>query len=119
VKTVARLLLVEDESISRFQLTHFLTDEGYTVIPVGSGEEALKLLCAEMFDAVLTDFKLTGPVRGTDILKSFERVSPGKGKLLITAYPEQDVGTASIGALYVPKPVQLDDLLQKLRSVAL
>jgi CheY-like chemotaxis protein len=66
---VARLLLVEDEAISRFQLTQFLTDEGYTVIAVASGEEALKLFHTEQFDAVITDFKLAGRVTGTDVLK--------------------------------------------------
>jgi DNA-binding NtrC family response regulator len=49
---LARLLLVEDEAISRFQLAQFLTEEGYTVIPVPSGEEALKLFHTETFDVV-------------------------------------------------------------------
>jgi CheY-like chemotaxis protein len=114
---MARLLLVEDESISRLQLTDFLTEEGYTVVSLASGEEALRLLQTESFDAVLTDFKLAGSVTGTDVLKAFERVSPGKGKLFITAYPPDEVKPESLGALYVPKPVQLDDLLLKLRSL--
>jgi CheY-like chemotaxis protein len=114
---VARLLLVEDESISRLQLSEFLTEEGYTVVALASGEEALKLLHTENFDAVLTDFKLPGAITGTDVLKAFERVSPGKGKLFITAYPEHEVQPGLLAALYVPKPVHFDDLLQKLKSV--
>lgn len=47
-----KLLVVENEAISRLNLTQFLSDEGYTVIPVGSGEEALKILETESFDAV-------------------------------------------------------------------
>jgi DNA-binding NtrC family response regulator len=113
---LARLLLVEDESIARFQLTQFLTDEGYTVIPVASGEEALKLFQNETFDVVITDFKLTGAVTGTDVLKAFERMRPGKGKVFLTAYPPHEVQAESVGALYVPKPVQLDDLLIKLKT---
>jgi len=112
-----RVLLVEDEAISRFQLTQFLTDEGYTVIPVASGEEALKLLRTETFDAVISDFKLPGTVTGTDVLKVFGRVSPGKAKILITAYPAHEVKAEEVGALYVSKPLQLDALLVKLKSI--
>jgi CheY-like chemotaxis protein len=114
---VPKLLLVEDDSISRLQLTQFLTEEGYAVVPFATGEEALTLLEAENFDAVLTDFKLAGAVTGTDVLKAFERISPGKGKLFITAYPEHEVRPEAVGALYVPKPIQLDDLLLKLKTV--
>jgi DNA-binding NtrC family response regulator len=113
----ARLLFVEDEAISRFQLTQFLTGEGFTVVPVCTGEEALKLFRTENFDAVLTDFKLAGAVTGIDVLEAFERFSPAKGRMLITGYPAHELQAESIRALYVPKPVQLDDLLLKLKSV--
>jgi CheY-like chemotaxis protein len=114
---LAKILLIEDEAISRHQLTHFLTDEGYTVIPVASGEEALKLLLTENFDAVITDYRLTGAVTGIDVVKAYDRVSPGKGKMLVTAYPAHEVQTDSVGAFYIPKPILLDDLLLKLKSV--
>jgi two-component system response regulator PilR (NtrC family) len=114
---LARLLLVEDEAISRFQLTQFLTDEGYTVIPVATGEEAVKLLPTENFDVVVTDLKLAGRITGTDVLDAFERVSPGKGKILLTAYPAHEVQAEYVGAVYVPKPVQLDELLVKIKGV--
>jgi DNA-binding NtrC family response regulator len=114
---LAKVLLVEDEAISRFQLTQFLTDEGYTVIPLASGEEALKLLQTEIFGAVITDFKLTGAVTGIEVLKAFDRLSPGKGKMLITAYPAREAQAESVGALYVAKPIHLDSLLTKLKSI--
>jgi CheY-like chemotaxis protein len=114
---LARVLLVEDESISRFQLTQFLTDAGYTVIPVASGEEALKLLQSENFDAVLTDFKLAGDVTGTDVLEAFEQVNPSIRKVFITGYPEHEVRAESVGAVYIPKPIQPDDLLLKLKNL--
>jgi DNA-binding NtrC family response regulator len=114
---LARLLLVEDEAIARLHLAQFLTDGGHSVVPLASGEEALKLLQTETFDAVITDFKLGGTVSGIDLLTAFERVSPGKGKILVTAYPAHELRAEALGALYVAKPVQLDAFLRKLKSV--
>lgn len=114
---MARLLLANDEPISRFQLSQFLTDEGYTVIAVGSGEEALQLLKTETFDAVITDFQLGGTINGIEVLSEHQRISPDRGRILITAYPSYQVKPETVGALYVPKPIQLDVLLAHLKSV--
>jgi DNA-binding NtrC family response regulator len=114
---VTRLLLVEDEAISRFQLSQFLTEEGYTVIPLATGEEALKILKTESFDVVITDFKLASTVDGIAVLTQFERVSPGKGKILMTAYPAHEVRPEAVGAIYIPKPVELENLLLQLKSI--
>jgi response regulator RpfG family c-di-GMP phosphodiesterase len=111
-----RLLLVEDEPVSRLQLSRFLTDEGYCVIPLASGKEALNLLKMETFDAVIADFKLIGDVNGVDVLTRFESLTPGRCKILVTGYSPEQVGEKLIGTLYVSKPIKLDDLLLKLKS---
>lgn len=114
---VIRLLLVEDEAVSRLQLAQFLTDEGYSVIPVATGQEALKILETESFDAVITDSSLGRGLTGIDVLTRFESLMPGRGKILITAYSPGEVGEKSVGALYVSKPIDLDEFLLKLKSV--
>jgi CheY-like chemotaxis protein len=113
---LTRVLLVENEAISRAAVSQFLVSEGYYVVPLASGEEALKLLETENFDAVITDYKHGYGVTGIDVLRRFEELAPGRGKLLMTAYaPYQIAETA--GAVFVSKPVDLDDLLGKLKSV--
>jgi CheY-like chemotaxis protein len=112
-----RLLLVEDEPISRLQLARFLTDEGYLVIPLASGKEALNLLKMETFDAVIADFQLIGGVNGVDVLTRFDSLTPGRCKILMTGYSPEQVGEKLVGTLYLSKPVKLDDLLMKLKSV--
>jgi CheY-like chemotaxis protein len=111
------LLLVEDEPISRLQLAQFLTDEGYMVIPLASGKEALNLLKMETFDAVIADFQLIGGVNGVDVLTRFDSLTPGRCKILMTGYSAEQVGEKLVGTLYLSKPVKLDDLLMKLKSV--
>lgn len=114
---LTRLLLVEDEAVSRLGLTRFLIAEGYAVTSVASGEEALKQLDAESFDGVITDSKLGHGVNGIDILTRFESLNPGAAKLLITAHPPGHVGEQTVGAIYVSKPVDLEELLLKLKSI--
>jgi DNA-binding NtrC family response regulator len=111
-----RVLLVEDEAIARLHLAHFLADEGYQVIPLASGEEALKLMKSEDFDAVITDFKLAGRVSGIDVLSEFDRLKPGRPKVLVSAYSPDQLGS-SVEAVFIPKPIDLDDLLIKLKTV--
>jgi CheY-like chemotaxis protein len=111
------ILVVEDEPLSRLALTRFLSDAGYSVKEAASGEEALKLLNTGTFDAVIADFKLKDEITGFEVLSEFERITPGRGKILLTAYPAQEVRAESVGAVYVPKPVELDDLLLKLRKI--
>jgi CheY-like chemotaxis protein len=112
-----RLLLVEDEPISRLQLAQFLTDEGYLVIPLASGKEALNLLKMETFDAVIADFQLIGGVNGVDVLTRFDSLTPGRCKILMTGYSPDQMGEKLVGTLYISKPIKLDDLLLKLKSV--
>jgi DNA-binding NtrC family response regulator len=114
---LSRILLVEDEAVTRLHLTQFLTDEGHFVIPVATGEEALKILQTEKFDAVIADYKLGSAVNGAQVLAYFERISPGSGKVLLTAYPAQEIAESPQGALHISKPLQIDDLLIKLKSI--
>jgi response regulator RpfG family c-di-GMP phosphodiesterase len=114
---VIKLLLVEDEPISRLQLAQFLTDEGYKVIPLASGEEALKLLATESFDGVITDSNLGRRVSGVDILNRFETLNPRGAKLLITGYVQGQLPKQPLSTVYISKPINLNDLLLKLRSV--
>jgi DNA-binding NtrC family response regulator len=111
-----KLLLVEDEAIARLHLAHFLSDEGYQVVPLASGEEALKIMARENFDAVITDFKLAGAINGIDVLTEFDRLSPDRPKLLVSAYSPVQLGTR-VEAVYIAKPIDLDDLLLKLKAV--
>jgi two-component system response regulator HydG len=114
---LATVLVVEDEPLSRFALSGSLRDAGYFVEEAASGEAALELLKTKTFDAVIADFKLKGRVNGLEVLTAFERVTPGRAKILMTAYLPKEIGAESVGAVHVSKPVDLEDLLKKLKSI--
>jgi CheY-like chemotaxis protein len=52
------LLVVEDESISRYAFARLLTKEGYDVKEAANGLEALNLLKTHRFDLVIPDLAM-------------------------------------------------------------
>ncbi|MGH7825857.1 MAG: response regulator [Candidatus Binatia bacterium] len=112
------VLLVEDEPLSRRQVARFIRNEGYLVQEAATGKAALDLINSNDFAVVITDLRLPDAVTGMDILNRFEQVSPRRGKILITAFGSDTIEMAarSLGALYISKPLDLEDLLLKIKS---
>jgi len=112
------ILLVEDEPILRRNLALFLKTEGYFVADVESGAKALNLISSSSFDAVISDFRLGNKINGLDVLTRFEHRFPGKSKILVSGtLTDLKRRCESMGALFMHKPIQLDDLLIKLKSL--
>jgi two-component system, response regulator PdtaR len=62
---MAKLLIVEDESIVALELESRLTDLGYSVCGiVASGEDAINLAIAEKPNIILMDINIKGPIDG-------------------------------------------------------
>lgn len=53
-----RLLIVEDETMVRMGLVAFFEDEGFEVRWAAAAAEAMDLIVAEPFDAVIVDLRL-------------------------------------------------------------
>ncbi len=112
------ILLVEDEPIFRRNLALFLKTEGYPVADVESGAKALNLISSSSFDAVISDYRLGNKVNGLDVLTRFEQRFPGKAKILMSGtITDLKRRCESMGALFIHKPLQLDELLIKLKSL--
>jgi DNA-binding response OmpR family regulator/tetratricopeptide (TPR) repeat protein len=69
-----RILLAEDNENLADMLQRFLTAQGHTVLTVGSGVQALRLLVAEQIDLLLLDLRLPG-MSGVEVLQKL-RSSP-------------------------------------------
>jgi CheY-like chemotaxis protein len=54
------LLLVDDDRSALFALRELLGDLGARLVTAGSGEDALRLVLKERFDAILLDVRLPG-----------------------------------------------------------
>ena len=112
------ILIVEDDPFSRRNLARFLKAEGYAVAAAENGAAAVKLISSSTFDAVITDLHLGSGLDGFHVLSCFEKRFPGKGKILVSGtLTDVKKRCASLGALFIKKPLQLDGLLLKLESL--
>ena len=114
-----KLLIIEDEKITRISLSNTLQNEGYNVFSAENGEEGLMIFNAELPDIVITDLRLP-KVSGLEILDSIMKTKPDCKVILITAYAtvETAVKALKIGAYdYLTKPFVVEEVMVRLKNV--
>jgi DNA-binding response OmpR family regulator len=112
------LLLVEDDALSRRNLTIYLQQSAHNVFQTHTGEAALELMSRVNFNVVISDLRLPGRINGIDVLRHHSQIRPGKRLILLTAFGSDEVraDAEAIGALYLEKPISLDDLLTSVQT---
>jgi putative two-component system response regulator len=107
-----RLLIVDDMEAMRLALEDSLRFQGYDVVSVASGEEALELLHSEQFDLLLTDQAMPG-LSGIELAEVTARIHPDMPIVLLTGHTDVELAKASLqrGASdFVTKPVNIREL---------
>ncbi|NOZ84899.1 MAG: sigma-54-dependent Fis family transcriptional regulator [Deltaproteobacteria bacterium] len=110
----AKLLVVDDEPSVLESIRETLSREGYEVVALGNGEDAIQILRKEEFNLLLTDLMMP-KVDGIDLLKACRKLSPETEVVLITAYGtiETAVKAMKEGAYdFVSKPLKRMVLLK-------
>ena len=112
VASMAVILFVEDDAVSRRSIAHFLRLSGYEVHEAESGEAALRLFATMQFDVVISDLNLPGKLNGIDILAALKTITGKIRAILITGRGSEEIKSKadSLGAAYLEKPVQLQEL---------
>ncbi|MGA3174570.1 MAG: sigma-54 dependent transcriptional regulator [Syntrophorhabdales bacterium] len=113
------ILVVEDEEAQRGLLEGLLNKEGYAATGAGDGQRALQLAKDSTFEIVLLDYKLPD-MDGLTVLKRLKEMNPEIQVIMITAFGsiENAVTALKAGAFeYLTKPIDLDDLLFKIKKV--
>src|SRR6476646_6539898 len=114
-----RILIVDDDAGQRSLLNSFLTGQGFETSPVSSGEQALAVLRTEEFTMMISDVRMPG-ISGLETLRRARQEHSVLPVLLVTAYADirEAVGAMRDGAVnYLPKPIDLDELLAIVRQV--
>jgi len=104
---MARILLVDDEKVSRALYSDYLSEAGHNVSAVSSLEEAKGALSTDVYDAVVTDLILPKG-DGMEILQHAKENYPGIEVIVITALNKVDPAVRAIksgAAEYLVKPV--------------
>src|SRR5438132_11058979 len=108
-----RILIVDDDASQRSLLESFLTTQGFEVVPVASGEQALEVLRREEISLMISDVRMPG-ISGLETLRRARKEHAVLPVLLVTAYADirEAVGAMRDGAVnYLTKPIDLDELL--------
>jgi two-component system, sensor histidine kinase and response regulator len=115
-----RILIVDDEKAIRDFLYEALTRlGGFSVELAENGEEALKKIEKENFDLVLTDMKMP-KMDGLQLIAEIAKFKPETLMVLLTGHGSIDSALEAMkrGASdYLSKPINLDELLVRLRKV--
>ena len=114
-----KILLIEDEKITRITLSNTLKKEGYQVVSSATGQDGLDQFHRDKFDIVITDLRLP-KTNGLEILKSIKETAPNCIVIIMTAYAtvETAVEALKIGAYdYLTKPFSPDRLLSMLDRI--
>lgn len=112
LKSNLRLLIVDDDRTLREGCASVLEVDGFNVVSVGRGDEALDMVRRRKFDIVLVDLYMT-PVSGMEILQATLEANRETIVVMMTGNPSV---TTSIEALrlgawdYLPKPFSASHL---------
>jgi response regulator NasT len=118
-RTLARVVIAEDEAIIRLDLKEILTTAGYDVVgETGRGDEAVLLVEEHQPDLVILDIKMPGMdgLRAAREITSQHKVAV----LLLTAFSQRDLieeARDSGVAAYLVKPFQPRELLPAIAEV--
>ncbi len=107
-----KILVVEDESTLREGIVTAFEDRGWQVTAAADGREAIQRLESEVFDVVVTDYKMPDG-GGLDILAHCKSTNEETVVLMMTAYGtvESAVAAMKAGAYdYILKPFVLEEL---------
>ncbi len=108
----ARVLIIDDDQDMCVLLEKGLRGWGFRVQWLTSADEALDLLLAEDFSAVVTDLNMPG-LNGVDFCQRVAKNRPDLPVLVITAFGSMETAIASIraGAYdFITKPFDLETL---------
>jgi two-component system KDP operon response regulator KdpE len=115
---VIRILVVDDESAIRRALKPPLAELGFQVAEATRGEEALQLMRAGVYDAVLLDVNMPG-IGGIETLRRIRALAPRLPILMLTVRDreEEKVLALDLGADdYVTKPFSTRELIARIRA---
>lgn len=116
-----RLLLVDDEPLVTEELQEALEFEGFEVETANSVADALVLTDGKRFDVVITDLKM--PVAtGLDLIAALRERKDPPHVLVLSGHgadSKREEATAIGAKECFAKPVDPDDLIEKIQEVLL
>ncbi len=118
MSTSRKILVVDDDPVVGKSFDRVLRAKGYAVITAADGEEALRKLATESYDAVFTDIKMPG-MSGIEVAEKIKASKPWMPVVIVTGYSTEAYRTraAELGVsefLQKPlSPAMIEDSAEK------
>ncbi len=119
-KIKLKILVVDDEPGWRDLLSLELFSEDREVVTASNADEALKLLCRQSFDLIITDARMPGQLDGIDLIQTYRREHPAQKAIFITGYAVEEKIEQALeqgGVLCLRKPFESQELLNAIQSI--
>jgi two-component system OmpR family response regulator len=114
-----KIIIVEDDQDLRDSIVRYIEDEDIAVTAIGSAHEFLTCLEHDSFDVAVIDIGL--PDLSGYVLAEYARLKTDLGIIILTArskIEERVQGYAAGADLYLVKPVDMQELLAAITSLA-
>ncbi|WP_419656981.1 two component system sensor histidine kinase, response regulator receiver protein, CheY-like [Desulfosarcina variabilis str. Montpellier] len=118
--TNLRILVVDDDPVTRTLLTKRLISDECTVDTAEDGVVAIEKIASQYYDVVLTDLIMPGGVDGIRVLEEAKRANIKTEVVLITAHASVDNAIEAMkkGAVdYLQKPINFDELFLRIDKI--
>jgi len=105
-----KILIAEDDDLSRKNMVELLSEKGHEVKAVKDGQEAMEVFPYDKYDLVITDLKMPH-IDGLQLLKFIKEMSPENIVIMMTGYGAvaSAVKAMKLGAFdYITKPFKKD-----------
>ena len=107
--SLGKILVAEDDDMTLELMVNVLEREGYEVVGVADGREAIDLLRDTKFDLVVSDIQMAR-ASGLELLDEVAKTDPDMPVVLVTAYADPGAAMDAIAkgaADYLAKPVDI------------
>jgi len=116
---MAKIMIVEDETLIRFALADALIDEGHVVVECGNVLEAVAALGRHGdIDAVVTDIDMPGSLDGLDLVRVVRSSRPLM-PIWVTSGRNADLSEFGSSVVFAAKPYDMDALARRMNALSL
>ncbi len=109
-----KILVVDDEKITREEIQENLQFKGYEVDVAEDGVSGLEKIGKTAYNVLIIDLIMPGEIDGLKLIEKIKEISHETIKIIITGYPgiESAAEAMRFGAYYyLEKPIEFDQLL--------
>ena len=113
-----KILWADDEIDLLKPYILFLTEKGYEVVPVVSGQDAIDFCREQTFDIIFLDENMPG-LTGLETLSHIKEIAPNTPVVMVTKSEEERIMNQAIGnkiADYLIKPLNPNQLLLSIKK---